>query len=68
VTYAAVYQASRDLGYSEMESMAYATEPDLFAADHPEVPVEIYLGRATASWAPPTSPRSALWSSAAPVT
>ncbi|WP_199178303.1 hypothetical protein [Mycobacterium hubeiense] len=40
-TYAVVYQAARDLGYSELEAMAYASEPDLFAADHPEISVEI---------------------------
>lgn len=39
-TYADVYQAARELGYSELEAMAYATEPDLFVADHPDVPVE----------------------------
>jgi hypothetical protein len=41
VTYTAIYQAARDLGYSELQAMAYATEPDLFAADHPDVPIEI---------------------------
>lgn len=35
--YAVVYQAARDLGYSELEAMAYASEPDLFAADHPDM-------------------------------
>ncbi|MEW2484178.1 hypothetical protein AB0876_31795 [Mycobacterium sp. NPDC049093] len=34
-TYAAIYAAARDLGYSELEAMVYATQPDLFVADHP---------------------------------
>lgn len=34
-TYAVIYAAARDLGYSELEAMVYATEPDLFVADHP---------------------------------
>jgi hypothetical protein len=37
MTYAVVYAAARDLGYTELEAMAYATEPDLFVADHPEL-------------------------------
>lgn len=35
-TYKATYRDARDLGYSELEAMAYASEPDLFADDHPE--------------------------------
>ncbi|MEN4464329.1 hypothetical protein VXE65_20155 [Mycolicibacterium conceptionense] len=35
-TYKATYQAARDLGYTELEAMAYANEPDLFAANHPD--------------------------------
>lgn len=35
--YSAVYTAARDLGYTELEAMGYAGEPDLFAADHPDV-------------------------------
>lgn len=34
-TYAGIYAAARELGYSELEAMAYATETDLFVADHP---------------------------------
>lgn len=34
-TYAAIYAAARDLGYSELEAMVYATQPDLFVTDHP---------------------------------
>lgn len=36
-SYAVIYAAARDLGYPELEAMAYATEPDLFVADHPEL-------------------------------
>ncbi|MBS1693140.1 MAG: hypothetical protein JST91_13070 [Actinobacteria bacterium] len=39
VPYSAVYTAARDLGYTELEAMGYAGEPDLFAADHPDVVV-----------------------------
>ncbi|WP_193606293.1 hypothetical protein [Mycobacteroides abscessus] len=34
--YSALYSAARDLGYTELEAMRYASEPDLFAADHPD--------------------------------
>lgn len=37
--YSVVYSAARDLGYTELEAMGYAGEPDLFAADHPDVVV-----------------------------
>ncbi|GAT01300.1 hypothetical protein [Mycolicibacterium fortuitum] len=40
LTYAAVYAAARDLGCPEIEAMVYATEPDLFIADHPDVTFE----------------------------
>ncbi len=35
-SYAVIYAAARDLGYSEIEAMAYACEPDLFVVDHPD--------------------------------
>lgn len=34
--YSAVYSAAIELGYSELQAMAYATEPDLFVADNPD--------------------------------
>ncbi|MFN6548098.1 hypothetical protein [Mycolicibacterium nivoides] len=37
LTYAAVYAAARDLGCPEIEAMVYATEPDLFIANYPDV-------------------------------
>lgn len=39
--YSALYTAARDLGYTELEAMRYASEPDLFAADHPDDAVEL---------------------------
>lgn len=49
-TYAVVYQTARDLGYSELEAMVYATEPDLLAGDHPDMPIKTSLD---SSGAPP---------------
>ncbi|SLH41931.1 hypothetical protein [Mycobacteroides abscessus] len=34
--YSTVYSAAQELGYSELQSMAYATEPDLFVYDNPD--------------------------------
>lgn len=39
--YSVLYTAARDLGYTELEAMRYASEPDLFAADHPDDVVEL---------------------------
>lgn len=39
--YSVLYTAARDLGYTELEAMRYASEPDLFAADHPDDIVEL---------------------------
>lgn len=39
--YSVLYTAARDLGYTELEAMRYASEPDLFAADHPDYIVEL---------------------------
>ncbi|SIA18024.1 hypothetical protein [Mycobacteroides abscessus] len=36
LSYAEVYAAAEELGYSELKAMAYAESPDLFVADNPD--------------------------------
>lgn len=36
LAYSAVFAAAGELGYSELQAMAYATDPDLFVAENPD--------------------------------
>lgn len=36
LAYSTVFAAARELGYSELEAMSYATDPQLFVAENPD--------------------------------